>query len=154
MQSEGTGIIRAIVELFFPPDALYTTLAYTDISQNEEIISLQFRNKYSGNHSIDLILNNMRTIDFTEMYNYRTDIKFELKFLIGETVIHYETIENITRNPFSGKEEGYMLYFYKCPHDLPLNKAIKCEVKIINSDYKFFELYGPAKIRVRKMSDL
>jgi hypothetical protein len=154
MQSERTGIIRAIVELFFPPNDLYTSLAYADISQNEEIIILQFMNKYSGSHSIDLVLDNLRMLNFTEMYNYSADIKFELEFFLGETVIHSETIENITRNPFSGKEEGYKLYFYKCPRDLPLNKPIKCKVKIINSGDNFFELYGPAKIRARKMSDL
>lgn len=151
--SEMGSLIRTI----FPPKDIYDYLINESLDITEKGLTkkFEFKNKYSGHHSIGILLDKFSDDLYFKPLSQRyiLKLKMEVNFYSQSTLILSRVIEN-KYYPFIGKRgNGWGFITYKSPLDLPLDKVIVCEVKILEPDDKLSTTLGPVRFYIKKDSD-
>jgi len=149
--------MRLMVLAIAPPKDLYDYLINEelDVSKKGLIKRFEFKNKYAGWHDVGVLLDrftdDLYFVPLSQRYNLK--LKMEVNFYVQNSLVLSRVVEN-KYDPFIGrKEKGFSFITYDCPKDLPLNKLITCEVKVIEPDSTLNTAYGPARFYIKKMSD-
>ena len=86
---------------------------------------------------------------------YETNFELELSvYQDGKPILSRKLSKPVFN--FNGWEKGkggMALLVYNAPQDLPLNKRLKCKLKVVKTDQGFIDKYGQPKFFIRKMSD-
>jgi hypothetical protein len=145
--------VKGLTELFLRPTDLYTPLFIKDldISRKNESISTDFKIKYLGPYFVGLIL---KTSNNNVLFNkIPTDLKLSVSFFDNGKLLKTDAPQD-QLSPFSsnyhGGESFYFLMF-KCPEEIPLNKSITCEIKVLNPDKQLIDEYGPSSVFVARL---
>ncbi len=110
-----------------------------------------FTNNYPGKYSIGLYVD-------TPVYpldSYDTKFQLEITIFLNNKPILARQLSQSEYN-FYGWEKGkggMVLLIYESPGDLPLNKPLRCIVKVVGSDDGFESKYGKPMFYIRKKSD-
>jgi hypothetical protein len=126
-----------------------------DISNKGFTKRFEFKNKYVGRHSVGILLDkftdDLYFVPLSQRYNLK--LIMEVDFYTQNSLFLSHVVEN-KYSPFIGhKLSGFSFFTYDCPKDLPLDKIITCEVKVIEPDSTLNAAYGPARFYIKKMSD-
>lgn len=146
-----------IVMPLFQPKDLYDFLFIEEIDTTIEGYKkrILFKNKYNGNHSVGIILDNFTNRDYFLPLSQRYDLSLELEvnFYYNERILLSRTVKT-TYDPFLGKRgNGFSFFTYKTPNELPIGEIMECEIIVIRPDDNLSNRYGPVKFYIQKMSD-
>jgi hypothetical protein len=157
LNSNAPEVVKDLVTAIIPPKDLYDCLIKEeiDISQKNLIKRIDFKNKYVGRHDIGILLdrftNDLYFVPLSRRYKLK--LKMEVNFYVNDIVVFSSVIEN-KYDPFIGRDKsGFSFITYDCPKDLPLNKLITCEVKIITPDAMLNTVHGPVRLYIEKTFD-
>lgn len=157
MSSDSPKELGLIVQTLMPPKDLYDYLINEDldISKKDTIKSFEFKNIYEGRHDVGILLDkftdDLYSVSISQRYKLK--LKMEVKFYVNNLLVLSDIVEK-NYDPFIGRTgRGFSFITYNSPKDLPLNKLIKCEVKIIEPDNVLTTVYGPVRFYIKKMSD-
>lgn len=142
----------------FTPDDYYRPIVNEelDVSVKGLTKKFEFKHKYDRAYDAGIMLKNYG-VNNNDHYKsltkrYKPTLKLEIKFYVDNVLVLSKVSEE--PSPFLGLYgDGMMLIYYRCPDDLPLNKQIVCEVKVIEPDKYLQDNYGPASFYIAKMSD-
>lgn len=127
-----------------------------DISQKGTTKRFIFNLKYDRSYTAGIMLKKYRdSKDYNKSLSerYKTTLQLEINFYVDNVLTLSKEFRG-EPSPFYGLYgDGWILVHYKCPEELPINKNITCEVKIIEPDKYLQEHYGPASFYIAKMSD-
>jgi len=149
--------VRYFMHAIYPPKDLYDFLINEslDISEKGLTKRFEFQHKYPGRHNIGILLANFSDdLYFKPLpQRYILKLKMEVSFYSQGTLIMSRMVEN-QYDPFLGRRgNGLSFITYKAPQDLPMDKLIVCEVKILEPDGQLYTTYGPTRFYISKMSD-
>lgn len=157
LSSNTPKVMRLIVLAVAPPNDLYDYLTNEgiDVSKKGLIKRFEFRNKYVGRYDVGILLdkftNELYFVPLSQRYNLK--LRMEVNFYVKNLLILSRVVEN-KYDPFIGRKgKGFSFIIYDCPKDLPHDKLIACEVKVIEPDITLTTTYGPARFYIKKMSD-
>ncbi|NTV14167.1 MAG: hypothetical protein HGA96_09610 [Desulfobulbaceae bacterium] len=150
--------IKSIWYYVYPPKDYSNLLVdeEIDISRIGAIYRYQFTNKYKGNHSAGIFLKGFSKGGlFSEEYlkNNKFTLMVNIDFYVDKKLTISKIFEGLWYPFVCEKVGGLIFMFYKTPNDLPINKLISCEVKIIAPDKNLSDTYGPARFYIGKESD-
>jgi hypothetical protein len=151
LRSNSPDALKTLVQLFIPPIDLYQPLVSEgmDISGGFAGKKLSYRHKYMGNHEIGVLLGNFDP----ELYNLNLKLSANIVCDSNEGLHYTSSIKSGV--PFLGKDgSGFGLVTYVVSKDLPLDSEISCIITISGIDADFIRKYGPARIYIKKISDM
>ena len=153
MRSDTPGVLKGAVQLLWPPKDLHEPLAIETLAfsaaKAESI--LVYRHKYNGRHEIALLFEKLDQTLYqkTHQPNWLSSVVCSSD---GDLVL---ALESTTASPFLGKMgNGFSVLTYQVPNDVPLDKDLECRFSVSGVDKEFIGKYGPARLYVRKTSDL
>ena len=140
-----------------PPKDLYEYLIDEELNISEKglIRRFEFKNKYAGRHDIGVLLEKFSDdLYFVPLSRrYKLKLRMEVNFYLQNSLILSRIVED-KYEPFIGRRgKGFSFIIYDSPKDLPLDKLVTCEVKILEPDNKLSTTYGPVRFFIGKMSD-
>jgi len=141
----------------FPPSDYHDDLVFDsfDITKKNSVKSFEFEHKYYGKYQLQLLLENYKKLHFLDFKNkYYPSLKIEVSFYLNNDIVIKKTSEKLTQSFIAKNKGGYGLIYYKTPEDLPLDKVLKCDIKVIEPDVELAKRFGPVKISIAKISDL
>jgi len=157
LSSNAPDVMKLIVLAVAPPKDLYDYLINEelDISKKGFTKKFEFKNKYVGRHGVGILLDkftdDLYFVPLSQRHNLK--LKMEVNFYVQNSLILSHVVEN-KYSPFIGRKwSGFYFFTYDSPKDLPLDKLITCEVKVIEPDRTLNATYGPARFYINKMSD-
>lgn len=157
LSSNAPKAMRLVVSAIAPPKDYYDYLVNEklDISEKGLTKRFEFKNRYAGWHDVGVLLekftDDLYFVPLSKRYNLK--LKMKVNFYVQNSLILSRDVEN-TYDPFIGRKgKGFIFITYDCPKDLPLDKLITCEVKVVEPDSTLSAVYGPARLYIRKMSD-
>ncbi len=157
LSSNAPKATRLLALAIVPPKDLYDYLINEelDISEKGVVKRFEFKNKYVGRHDVGVLLDKFSDDLYFKPLSerYRLKLKMEVNFYSQNLLILSRVVEN-KYDPFIGRKgNGFSFFTYDSPKDLPLDKLITCEVKVVEPDGTLNTVYGPAKFYIKKMSD-
>ena len=139
--------------LLTPPDDLYDALCLkpADFRRTGTSYECEYVNKYSGNHTIGVIVE--RPPDITTDLGWKIKAKVEVSD--GKAVLLSTEIDKPYYPFWGGKfsKGGFALVSYNTPDNLPIGKVLKCTITLVKGDASFEETYGRTSMYVAKASD-
>lgn len=149
--------MRRFMQALAPPKDLYDYLINEslDISEKGLTKRFEFRNKYPGRHDIGILLAKFSDDLYFRPLSQRhiLKLKMEVNVYSQDALILSRVVEN-KYDPFIGRKgNGFSFITYESPRDLPIDKLIICEVKVLEPDDQLNTTYGPVRFYIRKMSD-
>jgi hypothetical protein len=157
LSSNTPDVMKLIVLAVAPPKDFYDYLINEEIDVSKKGFTkrFEFKNKYVGRHVVGILLDNFTDdlyfVPLSQRYNLK--LIMEVNFYTQNALILSHLVEN-TYSPFIGRKwSGFSFFTYDCPKELPLDKIITCQVKVIEPDSKLNTAYGPARFYINKMSD-
>ena len=134
----------------FTPSNFSTPLASADIDfgAKGKTYILNFKNIYPGLHWIEVTVE--KPISVSE--KYKGDFELLLEINAGDNQIITKAI-NGPGSSFAGYKEGFEIFWYRSPDDLPLREPLVAKVTIVKPDTLFASKYGKAVLAIRKLSD-
>jgi len=150
--------IRLLLQLFIAPKDYYEYLINDPLNLTEKGLTkrFKFKNKYIGGYSAGILLDNFSDHSYFKSMSekYKLKLKMEVNFYQNGNLILSRIVENKYFPFLSLKGSGFAFIIYKSPDDLPSDKLLVCEVKIIESDTELENTYGPVRFYIRKDSDM
>lgn len=133
-----------------PPAGLYSPLSVSAMNLAEEgqRYQLRFENKYPGQHWFAIRVNSLAALDAANV----GDFALRLEVSTDERPIHSELIEGPFER-YQSRDNGFALYRYRVPEDLPIREPLTATLTIVQADEKFESAYGPAELVIKKLSD-
>jgi len=150
-----TSTIRYLIS---PPSDLYDPLCIKeiDLSKSGIVYECEFTNKYKGNHTIGIAVENPPDPEKSSK-EWSSEIKIEV---YGEYDQGPLLLSQLVRKPyyiyFGGhiSKGGFALIGYRSPDVLPLYRKLKCRFIVNKLDKAFMNgEYGKTMLCVSKASD-
>jgi len=140
-----------MVNLFFPPDDLYSPLASVPLSESQTVYSLTFQHKYPGNHVL--------AIKIPSGYKHPNDkegkamLGMHYKIFDGSKLICEENYKDGIPAWGIHKIYAFWYWYYKVPQDLPRSVSLQIEITLLGDVAQFLEENKGAKLVIGKKSD-
>jgi hypothetical protein len=157
LSSNAPDVMKLIVLAVAPPKDFYDYLINEELNVSTKGFTkrFMFKNKYVGRHIVGILLDkftdDLYFVPIVQRYNLK--LIMEVNFYTQNSLILSHLVEN-KYSPFIGRKwSGFSFFTYDCPKDLPLDKLITCEVKVIEPDSTLNAAYGPARFYINKTSD-
>lgn len=139
--------------LLTPPGDLYDALCLkpADFRRTGTGYVCEYVNKYSGNHTIGVIVEHPP--DITNDFAWKIKAKIEVSD--GMAVLLSTEIDKPYYPFWGGKfsKGGFALVGYNAPDNLPIGKVLVCKITIVKGDASFEDTYGRTSMYVAKASD-
>ena len=140
-----------LVNLVYPPDDLYTPLASVPLSETSTVYSLEFQNKYFGNHRIAIEVPFDRTIE-EALEKVRLEVQYKV-FDKSQRLLYEQA--DTTGSPYWGRDrQGFSYCHYKVPEDLPRSIPLRMEIALTGDVASFLQENKGARLLITKASDL
>jgi hypothetical protein len=153
LRSNSPAVLKTIVQLIAPPDNLYEPLSeeFIDIKRGVSTKRISYDHRYMGSHEIGIYFDNPDESLFLKNPELKLSASIECR--VGTDIYLSRIVESGSH--FIGKRgSGYSLITYKVPQDMPSDKTINCTLALAGLNADFFNKYGPARIYVKKISDV
>jgi hypothetical protein len=135
--------------LFTPSDwATPLAKAKIDFGATGKTYEFEFENKYPGLHWFEVQVEKPGSV----AYGYKGDFVLSLEIISKDQTIVKKIIKG-PGSPYAGPDEGFEIYWYRAPSNLPLREPLKARIEIVQGDPSLFKNYGSTEIVVRKLSD-
>lgn len=142
---------RLWVQIFCPPKDLFDLVVNKkiDLSKLNDSQLFTFTVKYVGSYKGGILVDMMGD----DFYNYDLKLRMKLNFYKeGALLITKETTND--RIPFYGKRgNGFILFEFSCPEDIPIDTEIRCELTVLTVDKALDRQYGSVRLYIQKVSE-
>jgi len=151
LRSNSPEALKTVIQLFMPPIDLYQPLVSEGMDMSDGFVEkrLSYRHNYMGNHEIGVLLGNAGS----ELYRINIELLASIVCASSEGIRY---TSSMTRGvSFLSKDGGgFGLDTYVVPRDLPLDSEISCTITLSGIDADLIRKYGPARIYIKKTSDM
>lgn len=147
----------SLTRLISPPKDYYDLIVddQIDITQKGLIKRYTFQNKYWGGYRAGIFLDMLNQKSMYGLLYKRSKLKVEVNFYVDDILLPVNIVFPYVDDPFISGElnSGYFFLKYYVPDELPADKIIVCEIKIIEPDDGLLKKYGPVRFFIQKDSD-
>jgi hypothetical protein len=138
--------LGSLLNLFFPPDDLWSPLAEAIAKKDVQTYSLKASHRYPGEHTIEISIPRQ-----TGMENQLPGIRLEVE-IIGSGITRRSGL--VTGSPFWGqKREGVSFYTYNFPKDVNDRNSLTYNIKLDKDINEAIHRFGDVRIAIVKGSD-
>ncbi|MBO6518566.1 MAG: hypothetical protein JJ900_16855 [Rhodospirillales bacterium] len=147
-----------VIQLLLPPDDLYHPLSEQrlDLANGNAIETPPFRHKYLGRYEVALMFEKPLPAiadRWTAMNHAAAIPNLEIELANdGDKILTHSVVTVLPLSGSAGK--GLSIYAYSAPEDVALDRDYEWRLVIGETDANVLANYGPAKLVVKKMSDL
>lgn len=139
-----------LFNFIFTPSDWATPLAMTpiDFGATGKVYEFEFENKYPGLHWFEVRVEKPGSV----AYGYKGNFVLNLVITSKDKTIINKTIQG-PGGPYAGRDEGFEIFWYRSPDNLPRGERLKAKIQIVQGDPSIFKNYGGTVLAVRKLSD-
>ena len=133
--------------LFFPPKDFYAPLVSTaiDVREAGKEYRFEYVHKYPLRYSVDLVVPRMSD-PYETAY---LDLDLSFRFLVdGKQLLASRINKEKEIAPFWGGAQGFAVFVYEVPRDLPRDVTVECRVGIMNPSKLFVDSYGIPTLQI------
>jgi hypothetical protein len=144
---------RQCAQYFFKRSDLYEPLYSGSISSFMTGSShmFSFRNRYAGIHTVDVLV--ARGVEPKKPELEAPYLISSLKCYSGNRLLLEKTQHSVLGWFWGPRGDGFSLFEYSAPRDLPLDAAISCELRFAEGQTRFWSEHDVQTLEVVKRSE-
>jgi len=141
--------LRSLLELAWPPKDLYEPLVLAPFEGDTTDLTIieSFAHKYQGPHSFGVRVERPIPI-LVKSYDWGGRYQLTLTSRSGS-----KFIQECGAAPspwWSGSTNGFSLFLYSVPKDLPLGEKVELKVRVLEPGTRISSIYGKASLYIQR----
>jgi hypothetical protein len=128
----------------------YRLNASINVAEDGNRYKYELSNRYAGKHEFGLIA--CHDFAFASKDSFLSGLSLSIACSVGNDLV-YQRRRQEYMSPWwltGGREQGFRVWMYQVPEDLPLDRRIECDVIIDHGDREFSERYAICRFYARK----